>query len=80
MKQKQSVKHRISFVLRPEAEVDHSKSINSIALGRASTSQINDVSAQCRQLFTAGRDGKIRMHQAAYQDVSPQEVNIQTAP
>jgi hypothetical protein len=45
MKQKQSVKHRISFVLRPENEVDHSKSINSIALGQSYSSQINDVSA-----------------------------------
>lgn len=57
-------KTRLSFVLRDNNEIPHSHGINSVALGRSCINDQEETEAACRQVFTGGRDGKIRMFEA----------------
>lgn len=59
---RQNSKSRLSFILRDRNEIQHSKEINSIELGRSFQ---NDDHVS-KELFSAGRDGKIRMFMSEY--------------
>ena len=64
---RQNSKSRLSFILRDREEIQHSKEINSIELGRSFS---NDEGVS-KELFSAGRDGKVRMFMSEYKKISP---------
>lgn len=39
--------------------------------------EINDIDTQCRELFTAGRDAKLRMHEAQFHKITSKTINSQ---
>ena len=63
---RQNAKSRLSFILRDRNEIQHSKEINSIELGRS----FNNDDSVSKELFSAGRDGKIRMFMSEYKKIN----------
>ena len=67
--QKRENKTRLSFIFRDTNEFAHNRGANSIVLGKQYNGTFDSGfsdTVSCRQLFTAGKDGKIRMWEAAH--------------
>ena len=64
-------------MLRDPKEFSHSRSVNSLVLGKSYERDQGDLS--CRQLISGGRDGKIRLWEAQHMnDKSQADASAQT--